>query len=88
MREHVIAVLIAGAALSSAAFAEPGARDRLPPSESVAEDVQPTGPKTPDQSNDELVPGPHAYGEPGDEAGKKRLGNSETPGKEDGNGNN
>jgi hypothetical protein len=88
MREHLIGVLIAGTALSSAAFAEPGTRDRLPPSQSVAEDVQPTGPNTPDRSNDELVPGPHAYGEPSDKPGKERLGNSETPGREGGNSNN
>lgn len=84
MRNTMMAsLLVAGAAFAGSALAEePGTRDRLPPSESVATDVKPTHPSTADPDSGEMIKGPNAYGEPSTEPGKKRLGNSETPGKQ------
>ena len=84
MRKFLLLLMTAGIAFSSVASAEPGARKRLSPEETrqQTEDVRPSNP-TIDNRGDPTK-GPNAYGEPSDPTGKKRLGNSETPGTTDG----
>ena len=86
MRKIIALMMATGLAVSSVASAEPGTRKRLPPSLSEAEDVRPTNP-TIDNRGDPTK-GPNAYGDPADAQGKKRLGNSETPGRTNGTPNN
>ena len=83
MRKLLTLVMMVGFACSSFAADEPGARKRLSPEETQrqTEQVRPTNPNI--ENRGDPTKGPNAYGEPSDPEGKKRLGNSETPGTTD-----
>lgn len=72
----VMMLMIAGLGASSLAIAEP--RQRLDPAQADMQQVEPGSEKMTDQGDS--VKGPNAYGKPSTEEGRKRLGNSDTPG--------
>ena len=78
MHRIIPLLMMAGIAVSSIAHAEPGTRKRLSPEQSEAKDVRPTSPNI--ENRGDPTKGPNGYKEPTDSAGKKRLGNDDTPG--------
>lgn len=71
-------LMMAGIAFSSFVSAEPGARKRLSPEQSEAQDVRPSTPGIENRGNQ--FKGPNGYKEPADPPGRKRVGNDDTPG--------
>lgn len=78
MRRIIPLLIMAGVAFSSIVAAEPGTRKRLSPEQSEAKDVRPTSPNI--ENRGDPFKGPNGYKEPADPAGRKRLGNDDTPG--------
>jgi hypothetical protein len=78
MHKLIPVLMMVGVAVSSIASAEPGTRKRLSPEQSEAKDVRPSSPNI--ENRGDPSKGPNGYKEPTDSAGKKRLGNDDTPG--------
>lgn len=78
MHKIIALLMAAGFALSSIAQAEPGTRKRLSPEQSEAKDVRPSSPNI--ENRGDPFKGPNGYKTPADPAGRKRLGNDDTPG--------